>query len=40
MSNGFQGDITAKIIVPGALSVDAKNTLYARFNALKAELMG
>ncbi|EPH7219926.1 hypothetical protein ACS3L2_002670 [Serratia marcescens] len=38
LSNGFQGDIAAKIIIPGVLSVDAKNTLYARFNALKAEL--
>ncbi|HEJ8131078.1 hypothetical protein ACUNJB_06660 [Serratia sp. IR-2025] len=40
LSNGFQGDIAAKIIVPGVLSVDAKTTLYARFNALKAELQG
>lgn len=38
LSNGFQGDIAAKIIIPGVLSVDAKTTLYARFNALKAEL--
>lgn len=38
LSNGFQGDIAAKIIIPGVLSVDAKNTLYTRFNALKAEL--
>ncbi|MDK7595392.1 hypothetical protein QP585_19950, partial [Serratia ureilytica] len=38
LSNGFQGDIAAKIIIPGVLSVDAKNTLYARFNALKADL--
>lgn len=38
LSHGFQGDIAAKIIIPGVLSVDAKTTLYARFNALKAEL--
>ncbi|HGE6660261.1 TPA: hypothetical protein ACGB4L_001530 [Serratia marcescens] len=38
LSNGFQGDIAAKIIIPGVLSVDAKNTLYARFIALKSEL--
>ncbi|HEJ7134795.1 TPA: hypothetical protein SMF84_001467 [Serratia marcescens] len=38
LNHGFQGDIAAKIIIPGVLSVDAKNTLYARFNALKAEL--
>lgn len=40
LSHGFQGDIAAKIIIPGVLSVDAKNTLYARFNALKTELQG
>ncbi|HEJ6942955.1 TPA: hypothetical protein SMF29_003756 [Serratia marcescens] len=40
LSHGFQGDIAAKIIIPGVLSVEAKNTLYARFNALKAELVG
>ncbi|EPM1536851.1 hypothetical protein LL447_002587 [Serratia marcescens] len=40
LRQGFQGDIAAKITVPGVLSVDAKNTLYARFNALKAELQG
>ncbi|ENY0908281.1 hypothetical protein I5K90_08440 [Serratia marcescens] len=38
LNHGFQGDIAAKIIIPGVLSVEAKNTLYARFNALKAEL--
>lgn len=38
LNHGFQGDIAAQIIVPGALSVEAKATLYARFNALKAEL--
>lgn len=40
LNHGFQGDIAAKIIIPGVLSVDAKTTLYARFNALKAELVG
>nr|WP_308414041.1 hypothetical protein [Serratia nevei]MDQ7766918.1 hypothetical protein [Serratia nevei] len=40
LNHGFQGDIAAKIIIPGVLSVDAKNTLYARLNALKAELVG
>ncbi|AWC81157.1 MULTISPECIES: hypothetical protein [Serratia] len=40
LSHGFQGDIAAKIMIPGVLSVDAKTTLYARFNALKAELVG
>ncbi|HAT3712456.1 TPA: hypothetical protein I8583_001312 [Serratia marcescens] len=40
LNHGFQGDIAAQIIVPGALSVEAKATLYARFNALKTELEG
>ncbi|MBE4973182.1 hypothetical protein IMX17_07210 [Serratia sp. X3] len=38
LSHGFQGDIAAQIVIPGPLAVSAKQTLYDRFNSLKAEL--
>ncbi|QGH63447.1 hypothetical protein [Serratia proteamaculans] len=38
INNGFQGDIAAELIIPGVLSQDSKETIYERFNSMKAAL--
>ncbi|WP_413508258.1 hypothetical protein [Serratia proteamaculans] len=38
LSNGFQGDIAALLLIPGVLPTMSKSIIYERFNALKTSL--
>lgn len=40
LSNGFQGDIAAVLLLPGELREGAKSLIYDRFNAMKTALAG
>ncbi|MGP3034247.1 hypothetical protein ACTVNG_06745 [Serratia ureilytica] len=40
LSNGFQGDIAAVLLLPGELRDGAKALIYDRFSRMKAELTG
>lgn len=40
LNQGFQGDVASMLVIPGPLAVDARATIYERFNSLKAEMVG